>query len=160
MIFPVTFREAWGSVVFLVCSTTVMEEVKQEAWDGLCMLGGVGVWGQEAEKATQTMVFSAGLGPGCWVLSDPKSTSYILLWSIFHSTLIWGERQERQGSSGGKVLLPSALFQVTVLVFLQGLGGITNLIQTGTIPPRPSVLFYVKEFVMVPSWCNYKHLDI
>ena len=37
--------------------------------------------GQEIEKATQTMVVSAGLGPGCWVLSDPNSTSYLFLWS-------------------------------------------------------------------------------
>ena len=55
------------------------------------MLGG----GQEVEKATQTMVASAGLGPGCWVLSDLHSTSYLFLWSASYSMLIsGGERGE------------------------------------------------------------------
>ena len=71
--------------------------------------------GQEIEKATQTMVVSAGLGPGCWVLSDPNSTSYHFLWSASYSVLICGERQERQVSFGRKVVLLSALFRVTVL---------------------------------------------
>ena len=71
--------------------------------------------GQEIEKATQTMVVSAGLGPGCWVLSDPNSTSYLFLWSASYSVLICGERQERQVSFGRKVALLSALFRVTVL---------------------------------------------
>ena len=108
--FPLTLGEAWWSVVLLVCSTWGPQWWSRRP-DGVCMLGG----GQEIEKATQTMVVSSGLGPGCWVLSDPNSTSYLFLWSASYSVLIWGERQERQGSFGRKVALLSALFQVTVL---------------------------------------------
>lgn len=55
------------------------------------------------------------LDPGCWVLSDPNSTSYFLLWLASHSMLIWWVRQKRLGFSGEKVPFPSALLQVTVL---------------------------------------------
>lgn len=56
----------------------------------------------------------------------------------------------------------------SIIPFLDDCSGLTtgmwvyisNLIQLGTIPPMPSVLFCVKQFVMVPLWHNYKHVDI
>lgn len=76
---------------------------------------GLGRCLREAEKGTHSVVLSAGLGPGCWVLSDPNRTSYFLLWTASHSMLIWWVRQRRPSFSGGKVPFPSAFLQVTVL---------------------------------------------